>query len=131
MAATDQAATARSGNSDAGLDDPSVLEADQVCEALNVDPAHGLDEDEAARRLERFGPNELAGAPPVPAWCKFLQQFKDLLVYLLLVATAISLVAWLVEQSHPSAGGGGPPPFRRHCDIVAILLLNACLGYIQ
>lgn len=73
VAPTDQAATARSGNSGARLDDPSVLEADQVCKTLTVDPARGLDEDEAARRLERFGPNELAGAPPVPAWRKFLQ----------------------------------------------------------
>ena len=130
VAPAGQAATARSGNFDARLDDPSVLEADQVCKALNVDPAHGLDEDEAARRLGRFGPNELAGAPPVPAWRKFLQQFKDPLVYLLLAATAISLVAWVVERSHPSAGGGEPLPFDAIV-IVAILLLNACLGYAQ
>lgn len=112
------------------LDDPSVLEANQVCRALEVDPSQGLDEQEAARRLERFGPNELAGPPPVPAWRKFLQQFKDPLVYLLLAATAISLVAWIVERSHPSAGGGEPLPFDAIV-IVAILLLNAVLGYAQ
>ena len=112
------------------LKDPSTADAEQVACALNVDPDRGLDEAEAARRLEAFGPNELAGAPPVPAWRKFLQQFKDPLVYLLLVATAISLVAWMVERSHPAAGGGEPLPFDAIV-IMIILILNAALGYAQ
>ena len=112
------------------LKDPSTVDVDQVALALNVDPDQGLAEAEAARRLELFGPNELAGAPPVPAWRKFLQQFKDPLVYLLLVATAISLVAWVVERSHPASGGGEPLPFDAIV-IMIILILNAALGYAQ
>ena len=112
------------------LKDPSTADVDQVALALKVDPDRGLDEAEAARRLEQFGPNELAGAPPVPAWRKFLQQFKDPLVYLLLAATAISLVAWVVERSHPAAGGGEPLPFDAIV-IMIILILNAALGYAQ
>ncbi|PKV08572.1 cation-translocating P-type ATPase [Bifidobacterium asteroides] len=112
------------------LKDPSTADVDQVALALNVDPDQGLAEAEAARRLEEFGPNELAGAPPVPAWWKFLQQFKDPLVYLLLAATAISLVAWVVERSHPAAGGGEPLPFDAIV-IMIILILNAALGYAQ
>ena len=112
------------------LKDPSTADVDQVALALNVDPDQGLAEAEAARRLEEFGPNELAGAPPVPAWRKFLQQFKDPLVYLLLAATAISLVAWVVERSHPAAGGGEPLPFDAIV-IMIILILNAALGYAQ
>ena len=112
------------------LKDPSTADVDQVALALNVDPDQGLAEAEAARRLEEFGPNELAGAPPVPAWRKFLQQFKDPLVYLLLVATAISLVAWVVERSHPASGGGEPLPFDAIV-IMIILILNAALGYAQ
>ncbi len=112
------------------LKDPSTVGVDQVALALDVDPNQGLDEAEAARRLEQFGPNELAGAPPVPAWRKFLQQFKDPLVYLLLAATAISLVAWVVERSHPAAGGGEPLPFDAIV-IMIILILNAALGYAQ
>ena len=112
------------------LKDPSTVDVDQVALALNVDPDQGLTEAEAARRLEEFGPNELVGAPPVPAWRKFLQQFKDPLVYLLLAATAISLVAWVVERSHPAAGGGEPLPFDAIV-IMIILILNAALGYAQ
>lgn len=44
----DQVETARLGNPDACLDNPLVLEAEQVCKALNVDPACGLEEDEVA-----------------------------------------------------------------------------------
>ena len=120
----------RSEADDLVLKDPSTADVDQVALALNVDPDQGLAEAEAARRLEEFGPNELAGAPPVPAWRKFLQQFKDPLVYLLLVATVISLVAWVVERSHPASGGGEPLPFDAIV-IMIILILNAALGYAQ
>ena len=120
----------KSGVDDPVLKDPSIVGVDQVALALNVDPDRGLDEAEAARRLDRFGPNELAGAPPVPAWREFLQQFKDPLVYLLLAATAISLVPWVVERSHPASGGGEPLPFDAIV-IMIILILNAALGYAQ
>ncbi|MBI0064322.1 cation-translocating P-type ATPase [Bifidobacterium polysaccharolyticum] len=128
--ATEQDSEQRLAANDPVLKDPSTADVDQVALALNVDPNQGLAEAEAARRLELFGPNELAGAPPVPAWRKFLQQFKDPLVYLLLVATAISLVAWVVERSHPASGGGEPLPFDAIV-IMIILILNAALGYAQ
>ena len=116
-----------------GMDtDPSLTEAERVAAALGVDPAVGLDEAEAKRRLERFGPNELASAPPVPKWRKFLQQFQDPLVYLLLAATVISVVAWGIERANavPGGEGGEPLPFDAIV-IVLILIVNAVLGYIQ
>ena len=128
--AAGQSSEQRLAANDPVLKDPSTVDVDQVAFALNVDPDQGLAEAEAARRLKLFGPNELAGAPPVPAWRKFLQQFKDPLVYLLLVATAISLVAWVVERSHPASGGGEPLPFDAIV-IMIILILNAALGYAQ
>lgn len=75
--------------------DPSLTEANEVAKALDVDTNTGLSSAEAQRRLEKFGPNQLASAPPVPKWKKFLAQFQDPLVYLLLAATVISLIAWL------------------------------------
>ncbi|MBH9979951.1 cation-translocating P-type ATPase [Bifidobacterium sp. W8114] len=128
--AAGQSSEQRLAANDPVLKDPSTVDVDQVAFALNVDPNQGLAEAEAARRLKLFGPNELAGAPPVPAWRKFLQQFKDPLVYLLLVATAISLVAWVVERSHPASGGGELLPFDAIV-IMIILILNAALGYAQ
>ena len=112
--------------------DPSLLDATDVARALDVNPATGLSAAEAARRLERFGLNELAGPPPVPKWKKFLAQFKDPLVYLLLAATVISVIAWIVERMNaaPGATGGEALPFDAIV-IVLILIINAVLGYIQ
>ncbi|KFI82735.1 MAG: cation-translocating P-type ATPase [Bifidobacterium psychraerophilum] len=112
--------------------DPSLIESTEVAQALDVDIATGLSSDEAKRRLEEFGANELASAPPVPKWKKFLEQFKDPLVYLLLAATLISLVAWFIERSHAQAGAEGAEalPFDSIV-IVLILVLNAVLGYLQ
>ena len=108
--------------------DPSLTEANEVAKALDVDTNTGLSSAEAQRRLEKFGPNQLASAPPVPEWKKFLAQFQDPLVYLLLAATVISLIAWFIERSHGTAGE--VLPFDAIV-IILILIVNAVLGYIQ
>ena len=108
--------------------DPSLTEANEVAKALDVDTNTGLSSAEAQRRLEKFGPNQLASAPPVPKWKKFLAQFQDPLVYLLLAATVISLLAWFIERSHGTAGE--VLPFDAIV-IILILIVNAVLGYIQ
>ena len=115
-----------------GDTDPSLTSADDVAKALNVDPSHGLSEEEAKRRLAKFGPNELASAPPVPKWKKFLAQFQDPLVYLLIAATIISVIAWFIEKANaqPGAEGGEVLPFDAIV-IILILIVNAVLGYIQ
>ncbi|WP_414627320.1 cation-translocating P-type ATPase [Bifidobacterium subtile] len=112
--------------------DPSLTDVEDVAKALNVDPAVGLSDDEAQRRLEQFGRNELASGPKTPKWKKFLQQFQDPLVYLLLAATLISLVAWFIERANaqPGAEGGEALPFDAIV-IVLILIVNAVLGYLQ
>ena len=79
------------------LDDPSVKDADEVARALGVDIESGLTSEEASRRLLADGPNELRSAPRRPAWRRVLAHFQDPLVYLLLAAVAIALVAWGVE----------------------------------
>ena len=112
--------------------DPSLADAQAVAASLGVDPNTGLSQAEAKRRLAQYGPNELASAPPVPKWKKFLAQFKDPLVYLLLAATGISLIAWFIEKANaaPGAEGGEILPFDAIV-IVLILIVNAVLGYIQ
>ena len=112
--------------------DPSLDDAQAVAASLGVDPSTGLSQAEAERRLAQYGPNELASAPPVPKWKKFLAQFKDPLVYLLLAATGISLIAWFIEKANaaPGAEGGEILPFDAIV-IVLILIVNAVLGYIQ
>jgi magnesium-transporting ATPase (P-type) len=88
-----------------------------------VGVAPGLTGVEAARRLAVDGPNELRAAPPVPTWRRVLSQFQDPLIYLLLGAVAVSLVAWLLE------GRVGLP-----VDVMVIgvvIAFNALLGFAQ
>ncbi len=100
-----------------------MREADDVARELGVDPAVGLSDAEAARRLVADGPNELRSRPPVPLWRKILDQFRDPLVALLLVAVGISVAVWWVE------GAEGVPVDA--VVIAAIVVLNAVLGLVQ
>ena len=104
-------------------DDYSVKNAGEVARALGTDIATGLTATEAARRLSKDGPNELRGAPLVPAWRRLLAHFQDPLIYLLLAAVIIALVAWVVE------GMAGWPVDA--LVIAIIVVLNAVLGYVQ
>src|SRR5687767_2835271 len=70
-----------------------------VVAALSSDATQGLATIEAQARLERYGRNELPLAPPVPAWRKFLAQFHDPLTILLLIATLISFIAWIIDDA--------------------------------
>ncbi len=104
-------------------EEPWLRDAGEVAEALGVDPGQGLSSTEAESRLQRFGPNQLDAVRPAPEWQKFLKQFRDPLIYLLGVAVAVSFVAWLVE-------GADGFPFESVV-IVAIVVANAVLGYVQ
>lgn len=65
--------------------------------ALGTDAQLGLSEAEARALLQRHGRNELTAEMPVPAWRKFLSQFQDVPVILLLIATLNSAGLWLYE----------------------------------
>lgn len=96
---------------------------DEVLIAFATDARNGLSKEEVQARLERYGKNELMAEKPVPAWRKFLAQFQDVLVVLLLIATAISAVLWLYERESAL-------PYEAMA-IFAVVLLNAIMGYIQ
>jgi Ca2+-transporting ATPase len=96
---------------------------DEVLAGQRTDAAHGLTSAEAHARLERDGPNRLAAEHPVPAWRKFVAQFTDLLVILLLMATAISAALWFYERDSPL-------PYEAIA-IGGVVLLNAIMGYLQ
>jgi len=103
--------------------EPWRREASDIAASLGTDQRRGLTADEAASRLARYGPNQLAASEPVPGWRKFLAQFADPLIYLLLAAVVISFAAWLIE-------GAEEIPFEVIV-ILTIIILNAILGYVQ
>ena len=102
---------------------PYQQTVESVLASLRADARRGLSEAEARTRLEQSGRNELTAEEPVTWWKKFLAQFKDVLVILLLIATAISAVLWLIERESAL-------PYEAIA-IFAVVLLNAIMGYIQ
>jgi len=99
------------------------MRVDEVLVALASDGAKGLSAEEARTRLARYGPNSLIAEKPVPTWRKFLGQFQDMLVILLLIATVVSVIVWLYE-------GDAALPYEAIA-IFSIVFLNAVMGYIQ
>ncbi len=91
--------------------------------ALGTDIRRGLSDEEARARLQHYGRNELTAEQRVPGWRRFLEQFQDVLVILLLVATVISAALWALERD-------AALPYEAIA-ILAVVLLNATTGYIQ
>jgi len=119
---TQTAELGKSGNP-GDIGDPSVMETSAVAEALEADVENGLSATEAARRLTQNGPNQLRAAPKIPFWRRALAQFQDPLIYLLLAAVVIALVAWWFE------GREGWPVDATV--IAAVVLLNGVIGLVQ
>jgi Ca2+-transporting ATPase len=67
-----------------------LLPVEQVFDRLKSTP-QGLSGEESARRLSEFGPNELQSAARISPWQILLEQFKNVLVIILLIATLLSL----------------------------------------
>ncbi len=99
-----------------GVDDWHVTTPATALEKLKSHPETGLDPAEAARRLARYGPNELRKVEKTPAWRMFLSQFNDFMIWVLMAAVVISAIEDQVLEA---------------VAITAILLLNGILGFVQ
>jgi Ca2+-transporting ATPase len=104
-----------------------AIEIDDVKNILNTSLEKGITEEEAQKRLEFYGFNELKETKKISAWQILFNQFKDFLIYLLMVAIAISLIVGFYELSI----GEEPSEFLDALVIFIILILNAILGFYQ
>ncbi|PYH90654.1 calcium-transporting P [Aspergillus ellipticus CBS 707.79] len=68
----------------------SLLDPQETAERLQTSLIHGISPAEAEVRLAQDGPNELPHEEPEPIWLRFLKQFKETLILLLLASAAIS-----------------------------------------
>ncbi|HLO26183.1 MAG TPA: cation-transporting P-type ATPase [Geobacteraceae bacterium] len=66
-----------------------TLPVEAVCARLATTPA-GLSSAEAARRLAEYGPNELQAAQRISPWALLFEQFRNVPIVILLVATVLS-----------------------------------------
>jgi Ca2+-transporting ATPase len=89
---------------------------EQCFRRVGVDPGAGLKQDEARRRLEKHGPNELAEAAPIRPLKILLAQFGSIIVWILVAA---ALVAGVTAEWADCVA------------ILAIVVLNALIGFSQ
>jgi Ca2+-transporting ATPase len=93
-----------------------AITAEEAAHTLGVTVATGLSKAEVKRRQAESGPNKVSARRGTPAWLKFLQQFHQPLVYVMLVAVGVTsfLGEWV------DAGVIG-----------AIVVVNAIVGFLQ
>ncbi|HEX5398138.1 MAG TPA: cation-transporting P-type ATPase [Verrucomicrobiae bacterium] len=92
------------------------LSAEDVVGILGVNLSSGLSAEEVLRRQKEFGPNRVTKRHGTPAWLKFLQQFNQPLVYILLLAVGVT--AFLGEWVDSSV-------------IFGVVFINAIVGFLQ
>ncbi len=93
---------------------------ENLLEELQTDP-FGLKEEEVKQRLEKYGFNELKERKRTSPIQIFLNQFRDVFVIMLLIATAISFFTAYVEGESQTDTA----------TIAAIVVLNAVVGFVQ
>ncbi|MDT7839941.1 cation-translocating P-type ATPase [Streptomyces justiciae] len=98
------------------IPDVHRLDAPEAAARLGVDPATGLSTPQAAERADAYGPNRLAEPARRPEWLKFLDQFRNWLIGILLIAAVVA---------------GAIGDIKDALVITVVLQINAVLGYLQ
>lgn len=88
---------------------------EKTLRSLEVDPSQGLSEPEVRRRLADFGTNTLRQARKRSAWAILIQQFKSMVILVLLIAGTVAL-----SFQHWAEG----------IAIAAVLVVNALIGFV-
>ena len=96
---------------------------DAVLQALSSNAQQGLSPEQAAALLEKHGPNNLKEKKKKTNLQRFIEQFKDVMILILLLAAAVSFVIACVE--------GDPMEFFEPVLILLIVILNAIMGMVQ
>ena len=87
----------------------------EILQTMKVDET-GLSQEEADKRIQEYGKNELKTKARTPKWLRFLIQLKDVLVILLIVAAGMSL---LIGNTNDAI------------IMMIIVIVNAVIGYLQ
>ena len=76
---------------------PHAMSCEEVADRLDTFLSSGISDQEARKRLEECGLNELIQKKKISPFAIFIEQFKDFLVYLLFFAIAISIIVGFYE----------------------------------
>lgn len=96
---------------------------DEVLKGLGTNAESGISEAEAAARIAKYGENKLAEKKKKSMFARFLEQLKDVMIIILIIAAIISLVIAITE--------GDPMEFIEPALIFLIVILNAIMGMVQ
>lgn len=105
------------------MNHPFSKETESVIKELQTDIKAGLTKTEADKRLAKYGPNSLGEEKKVPLWKRFLGQFADAMVLILIGAAVLSAIMAIKE--------GGFSGWIDVIVILAIVIINAILGVYQ
>lgn len=97
--------------------------ASSVVQELSSDPVRGLSTDQVQQRQQEYGENKLKEKKKKTNFERFINQFKDAMIIILLIAAVISFVVACVE--------GEPKEFFEPILILLIVIINAIMGVMQ
>ena len=96
---------------------------EEVLTALESDEAQGLSSEQVKSKQAQFGRNQLVEKKKKTNWQRFVDQFKDTMIIILLIAAAVSFGIAMVE--------GDVAEFFEPALILLIVILNAIMGVLQ
>ena len=82
---------------------------------------NGITNEEAHERLNKYGYNKLTETKKTPKIIKFLNEFKDIMIIILIIAAIFSFVLSLVQGTSPIDS----------IVIIIVVILNAILGFVE
>ena len=94
-----------------------------VLAEVNANAETGLTKEEVKKRTEKFGSNKLQEKKKTSWAAKFFEQFKDVMIVILIIAALVSFVIACVEKN--------PKEFFEPVLILLIVILNAIMGVVQ
>ena len=95
---------------------PHALPGEQVAAAFGVERSRGLSADEVERRRQQYGRNELPEGEKRPKWKLLLDQFRNVLILVLMGAAGLSAIVGDLKDA---------------IVIAVVLSLNAVIGFVQ
>ncbi|MGV0028149.1 cation-translocating P-type ATPase [Phormidesmis priestleyi] len=107
-----------------------TLDVQQTIDSLQTDSETGLDSQQISDRRVKFGPNELEESEGRSTLTILIDQFKNIMLLMLIGVALVSGVLDLLDLLQ-GTGKPGEIPFKDTIAILAIVILNGALGYIQ
>ncbi|MEH2325382.1 MAG: cation-translocating P-type ATPase [Nostoc sp.] len=106
------------------------LEVDKALDLLDSNADSGLTPQEIEQRLQKYGPNELEETAGRSTWEILLDQFKNIMLLMLI---GVALISGFLDLMRLQSGHlkPGEVPFKDTIAILAIVILNGILGYVQ